>query len=301
MDAIKRLLGFGTRTDAAPACELLIDGRRLMFRTPDELGVGLKPRTEVTAAFARHCSRLGGEVLRLEVEQTRRLHDRLRGVLVWCFESGEPVSAVWNEAEQASFVDEHGWRAILRTLAEAGVDDRYRRVALVRFIRYLETRAEALDEALQRARPHQSGAPVVGVDEQRSDRALRGASEDLSFTSVKRSPLYRRLPAHRAVELALAAGEAVPLYLAHQRVRLIADADGWVLADDAGLEVRLTEGRLIVGRAADCDVVLAQAPHDVSRYHLAIECRDGELRLIDLSTQGTYLPRRALLATPRQH
>ena len=63
----------------------------------------------------------------------------------------------------------------------------------------------------------------------------------------------------------------------------------------------LREGRVIVGRADDCDVVLLGAPLDVSRYHLAIECSDGEVKLIDLSSQGTYLPRRALLETPSRH
>ena len=48
-------------------------------------------------------------------------------------------------------------------------------------------------------------------------------------------------------------------------------------------------------------VVLRHAPVDVSRYHLAIERHDDELRLIDLSSQGTYLPRRALLDTPSVH
>jgi hypothetical protein len=298
MDKMKRLFGSAGHDGEVPPLELLLEGRRLMFRTPDELGVGLKPRTEVTASFARSCRRLGREVLTIERDQTRRLIDRLQEVMTWCFESGEPVGVAWSEAEGASFVDEHGWRPILRALAAPEVDDRYRRVALVRFLRYLGSRAEALEEALGRAPQRAQQAGVVGAQEARSDRAVAGANEDLSFTSVKRSPLYRRLPAHRAVELSLAAGEAVPIYLAHQRLRIVARADGWILVDDGGLEVGLREGRVIVGRARDCDVALLDAAHDVSRYHLAIERRDDELRLIDLSSQGTYLPRRALLVTP---
>jgi hypothetical protein len=301
MDKLKRLIGGGPRDGGTPGFELVLEGRRLHFRAPDELGVALRPRTEVTAAFARHNARLGAEILQVELEQTRRLHGRLTEVLQWCFETGEPVGTAWREFEEASFVDEHQWRAILKALGGAEVPDPYRRVALVRFMRYLESRCAALEEAVGGARKHPRSRPVRGLDEERSDKARRQDKEDISFTSVKRSMLYRRLPPNRAVELALESGETVPVYLAHLRIRLVAVDGGWVIKDEHGLEVELLEGRLIVGRADDCDVVLRHAPVDVSRYHLAIERHDDELRLIDLSSQGTYLPRRALLDTPSVH
>jgi hypothetical protein len=281
--------------------ELVLDGRRLIFRSPAELGVALRPRTEVTAVFARQHAKLGREVLSLELEQTRKLQRRLSEALLWCFETGEPIGTVWREAESANFLDEHQWHPVLRGLGAEGVPDQYRRVGLVRFIKYLDSRVESLGEALKNVRQRPDSVPVQGSGEDRSDKAQRQVGEDLSFTSVKRSVLYRRLPAHRAVEVTLGTGEAVPLYLAHLRVRLVASADGWQLSDDQGLEVTLQEGRVIIGRADDCDVVLLGAPLDVSRYHLAIECSDGEVKLIDLSSQGTYLPRRALLETPSRH
>jgi hypothetical protein len=290
-----------TGSTELPELELVLDGRRLIFRTPAELGVALRPRTEVTAVFARQHAKLGREVLSLELEQTRKLQRRLSEALLWCFETGEPIGTVWREAEAANFLDEHQWHPLLRGLGADGVPDQYRRVGLVRFIKYLDSRLESLAEALKHVRQRPGSAPVQGADEDRSDKAQRLAGEDLSFTSVKRSVLYRRLPAHRAVEVTLGNGEAVPLYLAHLRVRLVAADDGWQLSDDQGLEVTLREGRVIVGRAEDCDVVLLGAPLDVSRYHLAIECSEGEVKLIDLSSQGTYLPRRALLETPSRH
>lgn len=301
MDRFKRLIGGAPKAGAIPPFELVLEGRKLQFRAPDELGVALRPRTEVTAAFARHNARLGAEILQVELEQTRRLHRRLTEIQSWCFETGEPVGTAWHEAEEGSFVDEHQWRPILKALGGAEVPDSYRRVALVRFMRYLDSRCAALEEAIGGARKHPQSRPVQGHDVERSDKALRQDQEDISFTSVKRSVLYRRLPPNRAVELAIDPGETVPLYLAHLRIRLVAVNGGWLIKDEHGLEVELSAGRVIVGRADDCDVVLRHAPVDVSRYHLAIECRDDELRLIDLSSQGTYLPRRALLDTPSVH
>lgn len=298
---VSRLRRAYSGSDRSPGLELVLDGRRLIFRDPAELGVALRPRTEVTAVFARQHARLGREVLGLELEQTRKLHRRLSEALLWCFETGEPIGTVWREAEAANFLDEHQWQPLLRGLGADEVPDQYRRIGLVRFIKYLDSRIDSLGEALKHVRQRPESAPVRGSGEDRSDKAQRQAGEDLSFTSVKRSVLYRRLPAHRAVEVTLGAGEAVPLYLAHLRVRLLAGADGWHLSDDQGLEFTLQQGRVIVGRAEDCDVVLLGAPLDVSRYHLAIECNEGEVKLIDLSSQGTYLPRRALLETPSRH
>ena len=118
--------------------ELVLEGRRLQFRTPDEFGVALRPRSEVTAAFARNSAKLGAEVLRIELEQARRLHQRLTEITLWCFETDEPVGTAWREVAEASFVDEHQWRPILRALDGADAPDPYRRVALVRFMRYLD-------------------------------------------------------------------------------------------------------------------------------------------------------------------
>jgi len=304
MDDIKRLLGrigaAKSPREVAPL-ELVLEGRKLIFRTPDELGVALRPRTEVTASFARHHARLGLEVLEVELEQTRRLLKRLNEIQLWSFESGEPVGAVWREAEEASFPDEHQWRPILKALGASDVPDAYRRVALVRFMSYLGSRERALDEARSGAPRRPRAKPIVGHGEQRSDRALRHDAEDISFTSVKRSVLYRRLPHNRAIEIQLEDQGAVPIYLAHLRIRLVATERGWALREESGAETTLDVGRIIIGRADDCDIVLRHAPVDVSRYHLAIELRDDELKLIDLSSQGTYLPRRALLDTPSVH
>ena len=83
-------------------------------------------------------------------------------------------------------------------------------------------------------------------------------------------------------------------------MQLIATVSGWVLCDARDIKVTLRPGRTIVGRASDCDVVLEGAPRDVSRHHLVIEQEGAALRLVDTSSQGTYLPQRAALG-PLMH
>jgi predicted component of type VI protein secretion system len=84
-------------------------------------------------------------------------------------------------------------------------------------------------------------------------------------------------------------------------MHLMVNEEGAVLTDDSGLTVPIQEGRLVIGRSTDCDVVLHDAPADVSRKHLMIEAGHQEVRLTDLSSHGTYVPKRALANTQTRH
>jgi hypothetical protein len=302
LNRIRQLLG------RAVPLEFALEGRTVRFRTPDEFAVALRPRTEVTAAFVRLRTCGDTAKLRHEFDQTRRLQRRLTDLLIWAFETGEQVHDAWREAEAVDFADEHQWRSIMRSLADRrDVDERFRRVALAKFLRYLESRRTAIELAIEREE-HAGGTremlmEPLDAQAQPAVPAVEGqeGNEELTYTSARHSSVFKRLPPHKAVDIVLGAGDGVPMFLAHRRLRLAATPRGWVLKDEKGLEIALHEGRMIVGRADDCDIVLRDAPPDVSRHHLAIECHADHIRLVDLSTQGTYLPKRALMETAQHH
>lgn len=276
------------------ALELEIDGTRVRLAVPADLATLLRARTEATAEFGKYCARSSAETLRAELQQTTALRARLDGLQAWCFETGDPVRAGWHELTEARFVIELGWPAILRALA-GDVDDAYRRVALHRFMQYLDSRRAAIEHEIAAPVRRQIGSWSLplhpGVD--RRDPVSRDVFADPSFTAMRRNPGFGRLPPGEPVIVEREFGRPIPIYLAHRRVRLVVTHDGWSLRDARDVEVALRPGRTVIGRASDCDVVLAGAPPDVSRHHLAIECEGGSLRLIDLSSQGTYLPQRA--------
>jgi len=291
LERLKRMLRLRS------AIELELDGNRVRLASPSDLGTLLRGRTEATVELSRRLARTSADALRDELLRTMSLRERLDGLQAWCFETGDPVRAGWHELTDARFVDEHGWPTILRALA-GDVDDAYRRVALHRFVQYLDSRRAAIEHELGAPLRRQVGSWAVSLPpgaDRRDPRHKEGFS-DPSFTAMRRDPAFGRLPPQEPVVVERGYGRPIPVYLAHRRVQLVATADGWALRDARDIEVPLKPGRTVVGRASDCDVVLDGAPPDVSRHHLAIVCEAGSLRLVDLSSQGTYVPKRAAAA-----
>ncbi len=298
LDRIRRLFGL------VGAIELELEGNRIRLATPSDLGTLLRGRTEATADLCKRFGKITADALREELMRTIALRERLDGLQAWCFETGDPVRAGWRELTDARFVDEHQWPVILRALAD-DVDDAYRRVALHRFVQYLDSRRAAIEHELASTPRRQVGswgtALPEGVDRRdRQDARVRDGFTDPSFTSMRRNPAFGRLPPQEPVVVERDFGRPIPVYLAHRRVQLVATETGWALRDARDVEFELKAGRTVIGRASDCDVVLHGAPPDVSRHHLVIECEAGSLRLVDLSSQGTYVPKRAA-AGPLMH
>jgi hypothetical protein len=285
---LRRLLGL------VGAIELDLEGNRIRLATPSDLGTLLRGRTEATADLGKRFGKLAADALREELMRTIALRERLDGLQAWCFETGDPVRAGWRELTDARFVDEHQWPVILRVLA-GDVDDAYRRVALHRFVQYLDSRRAAIEHELAAPQRRQVGSWALplpdGVD--RRDPRHKDGFTDPSFTSMRRNPAFGRLPPQEPVVVERGFGRPIPVYLAHRRIQLVVTAQGWALRDARDVEVELRPGRTVIGRASDCDVVLLGAPPDVSRHHLVIECEAGSLRLVDLSSQGTFVPKRA--------
>jgi hypothetical protein len=285
-DAVKQLVSGGG------ALEVFVDGRMRRFESPAEFAAALEPLGHLPVHVAKAAVQFDGARAWIELEQTHRLQQCLSELVQWSYASGDPAHGAWRELEAVAFADEHGWRAILRTVDEnRNHGDRYLRVALSTYLRYLAERRDLLEQVVRRL-----GEPAATQLSAIRPKAPSPASDEArSFTNVRGSADYRRLPANTPVALVVPHDQVVNLYLAHRRVQLVATDKGWQLRDGAQLRVTLRSGRFVVGRASDCDVVLGDAPLDVSRHHLVIECQDADhLRLIDMSAHGTYLPRAAV-------
>jgi hypothetical protein len=290
--SMKQLLG-GER-----ALEVALDRDLLRFDSPQELSQALAERVPLASHTAKLIASYDGPRAWLELEQTRRVYDRFTEMVHWSYETGEPAHGAWRELEGDPFAGVELWRGVLRALDERrDLDGRYLRATLANFLKHLAARRDLLEAVVRRHGP--PPARVAAVGEGELAVAARNAEDITGFTVVRRDPAYQRLPAHDPVALTVAPDQTVNLYLAHRRLQLVAVADGWELRDGDKLRVALRGGRFVVGRSSDCDVVLKDAPSDVSRHHLVIECLDASrLRLTDVSAHGTYLPRAALGTAP---
>ena len=91
--------------------------------------------------------------------------------------------------------------------------------------------------------------------------------------------------------MALAVGgrDVVDLWLGRSRFRLLL-ADGPRLISESGECGRLRDGRSLIGRSPDCEIVIDPRYETVSRVHLVVAVEQGRLVAVtDLSSGGTYV------------
>lgn len=293
LEKLKQKFGKAAGSAASPGGIVLqIDGQPAGFASPAEFEAALKSRTEVVAGTMRRMAKLTDEELRGEANLTKALHKKLTTSLLRIEEIGVSLGQVWREMDLGKVHEEHQWQEILYALAEPEIHDQYRRAALVRYLQYLKGRRDAVSEML---RERESGKTQLGSVAASQMETMHGSIVDeITYTSMQRSAEYARLPPRHAVEIRMEAGEPVTLFLAHRKMRLTLTDEGMVLSDDTGLTAPIPTGRTIVGRSSDCDVVLHNAPADVSRKHMMIESTPQMLQLTDLSSHGTYVIKRAL-------
>ncbi len=300
LERLRRKFGKGASSAATPGGIVLqIGGQPAGFASPAEFEAALRPRSEMIAGTMRQLAKCTDEELHGEVNLTRALHKKLTTSLLRIEEIGVSLSQIWREIDLGKVHEEHQWQEILYALADLGVHDQYRRAALVRYLQYLKNRRDAVADLL---RERESGKTQLGSVAASQMETMAGtAVDDITYTSMQRSAEYSRLPPRHAVEVRINPGEPVTIFLAHRKMRLATTDEGMVLSDDTGLTAPIQTGRTIIGRSSDCDVVLHNAPADVSRKHLMIESSPQELRLTDLSSHGTYVIKRALSHAQTRH
>lgn len=300
LDRVRARMNAAT-PDVAGELEFTVEGQLFHFQTPTELGLALAPRTEVAASLLRQVARMSEDELRDDLNLTRAVHKKLTHMLLRAMETGVTLAQVWREIDLSKIYEEHQWQPILYALSDPqAASDAYRQTALVKYLQYLKNRRDTLQD-LQRERGRAQANGPVDHAPSRAMPAPSALVDDLTYTSMQRSDEYSRLPPRHPVELTLTPGEPITLFLAHRRMRLTVNEEGAVLTDDSGLTVPVHEGRLVIGRSNDCDVVLRDAPADVSRKHLMIEAGHHEVRLTDLSSHGTYVPKRVLTNIQTRH
>jgi hypothetical protein len=97
------------------------------------------------------------------------------------------------------------------------------------------------------------------------------------------------LPSRGRMPVVLPTGKAIRLRLAHQWFHLKRIGDEVVLEED-GDEHILKAGLNVIGRAPDADVRVAIDCQDVSRHHVVIDVRDGDIVVLkDTSSCGTFV------------
>jgi len=275
--------------------ELQLGPESLRFETEDEFKAFLKARANVSAGTLSQLKEMSHDRLDRHLQRNERICKFTLGLLLQVVEHATPVDMLWRELDISELPDEQQWPAILFAVSSNDdLPEALKRETVERFIEFLRARKALLirlielSEATQIVR-HQETAEFEAVldnvpppDDEVPD--------DLTGAAMTRGRDYRRIPAGENLALDLKDEDRVNLYLSRWKISLCMRG-GAIYVEEDGNTMPLHLGENVVGRSANCEVPVTNAPLDVSRKHLVINwIEGGKLVLRDTSSKGTWMP-----------
>lgn len=267
--------------------QLDLDGSLIGFARPQDFEFALAGRTAVPRRRVEQL--LGSDTPTLVRETTalRNIEQRLVDALDASLQGRRSLHDSLAELGTAMFARELSWRGVFEGLAGLGREvELFRRIAVAKYLQFIAAQQQTIGLLLRHR----------GTDR----TAVRGLEDTLCLEPETVAALadvgenMTRLPRGEPREVLLPRGASVPLRLGDRAFSLIAGSP-ITLVDAGGRVYGLPSGPSGVGREGRNAVVLDTAYRTVSRRHLVVEVLGPDsLRLTDLSSHGTWLPRSCL-------
>ncbi len=266
-----------------------VGGNWQTFLSEEQFSGYLADRIEMSANHMEDLAAMDGHGVQRELRHTRRSHQNAVDILVRAMETHTKLRHLWGLLDVSKVPDEHEWPSVLFAAGNAdNISEAALRLTLTHYVHYLEARREILESM---GREWRAAALRGGPARPVVPKAMRSDLSPVSRFTTRRNQLYARLPRRRAVNLDLNARRQVILYLARNRFILRMEDGRVILQQQDGVNHSLKIGRNMIGRSAQCEVLVDSGHSDISRQHLLIEVGDmGHVRLTDLSSRGTYMP-----------
>lgn len=259
----------------------------------------LAPRTKVPSARLREYFGWSTDKVRREAEIVAQIVRRFAEAVVETVDESGRADEFLRNLDLKAISRDHDWRTIFSTIRSQETDcAEYQRAVLIKYLQYLSFRKRLLDYILARKQglletaemPELTLYPGSGnlrhgatVFATAADDANQGAADQ-----------FVRLSMGESVDLRLEANEGIDIRLGNRDFRLMG-ARPPCLVDENGVMYFLRPGRNMIGRHPESDVPIDPNFGHVSRAHLIIEWEsETTLRLIDLSSRGTFLRREIL-------
>jgi hypothetical protein len=278
---------------------LTIGGQNVNFSSVSEFEFSLAGRTEVPSRKITDLMQMSPDELKKEARNIKNIEKQFVDILSKAMEAPGNISQLLGSIDVKVFSQDHNWRDIMSSLRSKNGDyNEMRRIALVKYMQYLNARQELIKHTYSMKR-QVSGKPASMDEEEKADSLKPGAMrETVILDSVileqppKQEQSFVRMPKGEPILVPIRPGEVINLLLSKHPFKLRAN-DNLVLIDAVGNEHPLQDGKNIIGRDNVCNVITPSSLRDISRLHLIIEKLSSDsLRLTDLSAHGSFLPTR---------
>jgi hypothetical protein len=285
--------GAGAARTLAMSSEALkfeLDGRTIQFATLDDFAFSLTGRAQIAATSVTDLMALSPNELRREATGIRDMERRFVDLLADALKDPHSVGALLAGIDGNLIAEDNQWRTILAALAgESARFDEYKHLALVKYMQYLAARRDVVKSIYAQRFGAQEPLAAQDAGGDVGSKSTLIMDEDAEADTVSSQNRFERLPRGETVTVRTPSNGELAILLSRHRFQLFAD-DRPRITDDNGVNYPLKPGVNVIGRHPDNDVVVGGWYRDVSRKHLMVNARDGDVTLTDLSTHGTFLP-----------
>ena len=284
------------REEITPAKERQGDSGSIATQSMEEFETELARRAKVPADKLEEILRYDERQVRVEAEAVPAILKRFAGAVVDSMDNPGGVDHFLRELDLKVVSRDHHWRTIFAELRTRDKRfEHHKRVLLIKYLQYLSFRKKLLDYIYERK---------TGLEEtdNHPDLTIFPAPNDPSRAAKPKGQRseFSRVPIGETVRLTLPHSGHVEIMLARHLFRLMG-ASHPCLVDQNGVTHFLQQGRNMVGRHPESDVVVDPDFHDISRAHAIIEWQGGpEVAITDLSTRGSYVPTAVVLDEKRE-
>jgi len=277
---------------------LEIRDQTITFNSLGEFEFAMSGRTDVPSRKIAELIALTRPELKKEAKAIKAVEQMFVDVLAKSIDEPGTISDLMREIDVHVFSQDHQWRDLMRSLNEHTTEyDDLRRIALVKYMQYLRSRQDVIKQTYA-IKKRDTRASESKESNQTSEKIPAGMRDTVIFDTVvaeqdvDSTKDFTRLPKGESVHLKLNPNEIVPLRLSKHAFHLVHDSTP-KLVDEQNETYILKRGKNVVGRDGVCNIVLDSVYRDVSRVHLMLELSDQDtIRVTDLSSHGTYVPRR---------
>ena len=248
----------------------------------------LSRRTKVPPDKVRALRQLSEERLRQALDDVSKNLKRFAEAVVDNMDNPSHANSFLRELNLRAISRDHDWRAIFSAIREqeSGYEG-YKRAVVIKYLQYLSHRKGLIEYI------HASRYGLEDTDANSNIRLLslssRSKSPQTHHEGAGTQLKFVRLPLGELVECCMRRGNEITILMAAHAYRLTSDRPP-LLTDQNGVSYLMKQGRNLVGRHPEGEVVVDQNFTDVSRFHLIIEWDGTErIRLTDFSSGGSYV------------
>ena len=275
---------------------LEIKGRAIKFFSPSDFEFFLAGRTAVPASKIKEMVKYNLEQLKSEARSIKKIEKHFVSIMAKSIEKSDDTDHFFQESDINSFSQDHAWRQIASALNKDNDKTcKLRNIVLVKYLQYLSSRQEVIRCIYAEKKKYEN----IIRDEQDSQT---DKDQPCKETLILDSSLFEddapalndskfcRIPKGERIPIKLKFDESIPIILSKHKCEIYYN-DRLFFVDSIGGKQPVFLGQNKVGRDTSGTIVIDSVFRDVSRLHLVIEnAGGGLLKLIDLSSHGTYLP-----------